>query len=82
MKIEKVFGEILKEKRHELSLSQEALANNSGLHRTYISLLERGLKSPSLSTMSKLSEALEVKLSQIVADLEERMIKGAISENS
>lgn len=42
---EKAFGRILKEIRHEHSLSQEELGFESGYHRTYISLLERGKKS-------------------------------------
>jgi len=71
MKTEKLFGEILREKRNQLGLSQEALASKSGFHRTYISMLERGKKSPSLSTLTKLAKALNVKLSQIISELEE-----------
>ena len=42
---EKAFGKVLREIRHERSLSQEELGFESGYHRTYISLLERGKKS-------------------------------------
>lgn len=42
---EEAFGKVLREIREEYSLSQEELGFESGYHRTYISLLERGRKS-------------------------------------
>ena len=60
MSIEEAFGVVLRQVRVEKHLSQEDLGDRSGLHRTYISLLERGLKSPSLSTLFRLSRALEI----------------------
>lgn len=56
--------------RHERGLSQEQLAFEGGLHRTYISLLERGLRSPNLSTVSRLAEVLGVTPSERVARAE------------
>ena len=47
---EEAFGKVLREIRHEHSLSQEELGFENSYHRTYISLLERGRKSPSLNT--------------------------------
>ncbi len=70
MTIEKAFGLTLKELRQEKGLSQEALASYSGFHRTYISLLERGIKSPSLSTLDRLSHALDISLTQFVDAIE------------
>jgi transcriptional regulator with XRE-family HTH domain len=58
--LEKVFGKTLKQIRTERRLSQEKLAELCELDRTYISLLERGLRQPTLSTLFKLSEALEI----------------------
>lgn len=57
---EKAFAKILKELRKEKGVSQETLAFESDLDRTYISLLERGLRQPTLATILKLSNALEV----------------------
>jgi len=56
----KAFGLVLRRIRQEHGSSQESLGFESGYHRTYISLLERGQKSPSLQTIFKLSKALEV----------------------
>lgn len=64
--IEKFFGQVLQQLRKERGLSQEELGFDSGYHRTYISLLERGKKSPSLQTIFQLAKALKVEPSEIV----------------
>ena len=51
MTVEKAFGRILRAIRRERGLTQEQLGFESGYHRTYISLLERGKKNPSLNTI-------------------------------
>ena len=56
-------------------LSQEDLGFESGYHRTYISMLERGLRNPSLKTVFELAKVLEVSPSKLVQDLERRMVK-------
>lgn len=60
MKIENLpiyFGQFLKKTRTEKGLSQESLAFLTGLDRTYISLLERAKRQPSLKTIFILAEA-------------------------
>jgi transcriptional regulator with XRE-family HTH domain len=52
------FGRALRESRKRLGLSQERLAHDTGVHPTYISQIERGLKSPSLEVVAALSQAL------------------------
>jgi len=69
--IDKIFGQILKKLRTEKGLSQEDFAANVGLHRTYISQLERGLKSPSLGVMAKISSELGITLVQLMTELEQ-----------
>ena len=64
------FGQVLQQLRQEHGLSQEELGFRSGYHRTYISLLERGLKSPSLRTLFQLAKALEVDASQLISSVE------------
>ena len=63
MSILKKFGQRLKEVRNSKGLSQEKLASLAGLHRTYISDIERGKKNVSLQNIEKLSKALRVKVS-------------------
>jgi transcriptional regulator with XRE-family HTH domain len=71
--LEQYFGVILREKRKERGFSQEALALEAGIDRNFVSLLERGLNQPSLSTIFKLADALNLKPSDLVNDLEKRM---------
>lgn len=64
------FGSVLREIRAERGVSQEDLGFESGYHRTYISLLERGLKSPSLKTIFELARALDIRPSEFLARVE------------
>jgi transcriptional regulator with XRE-family HTH domain len=70
---EEAFGKVLRDIRQEHSLSQEELGFESGYHRTYISLLERGRKSPSMNTMFQLAAALGVSPSEILRRTEARV---------
>ena len=54
------FAENLKHLRSEKGWSQEEFAERSGLHRTYISGLERGARNPTLLVLERLATALEV----------------------
>jgi transcriptional regulator with XRE-family HTH domain len=62
-------GRVLRTQRNEKGFSQEELAHRVGLDRTYISLLERGLRQPTLGTIVKLSKALEIRPEDFVAEL-------------
>ena len=54
------FGHKVKELRKSKSLSQESLGYKSGLHRTYIGMIERGEKNITLINILKLSKALKI----------------------
>ena len=69
--IEELFGQVLRQFRKEKVLSQEELGFESGYHRTYISLLERGKKSPSLKTIFQLAKELNVEPSDIIERVQE-----------
>jgi len=71
--LEQSFGLILREKRKDQGLSQEALALEAGVDRNFVSLLERGVNQPSLSTIFKLADALNLNPSDLVMELEKRM---------
>jgi len=60
MDIRKVLGRNIKEIRKSKGLSQEALAFEVELNRTYISGIERGLRNPTLSVLDRLSKVLSV----------------------
>jgi transcriptional regulator with XRE-family HTH domain len=53
---------------------QESLAHDAGLHRTYISMLERGIRNPSLTVILQLAEALQMKPSTLIADFETELV--------
>lgn len=70
MNLQVKFGKVLKELRLKKGLTQEELATDCNLDRTYISLLERGERQPTISTVFKIAEALGVSASSIIKQLE------------
>ena len=64
----KSFGNNLKGIRLSHNLSQEALAHKSGLHRTYISSVERGERNISLNNIGVLARTLEVEVAAFFID--------------
>ncbi|MFW9996438.1 MAG: helix-turn-helix domain-containing protein [Candidatus Odinarchaeota archaeon] len=71
--INQFIGEIIASRRKGLNISQEELAFRAGIHRTYMSQIERGIKCPTLKTLLAISEALESKLSDLIRELESRI---------
>lgn len=69
----KVLGEIISRRRQEANLSQEELADRADIHRTYVSQIERGLKSPTLVILISLSKSLDTKASAIISELEREL---------
>ena len=65
-----IFGKLIAGLRQSAQLSQEELADRASVHRTYVSQLERGLKSPTLITVLKLSKALGTTPSKLMRQLE------------
>jgi transcriptional regulator with XRE-family HTH domain len=72
-RVEKTIGRVLAARRKRLGLSQEALAEAAGLHSTYISLLERGLRCPSATVLLKLADGLQTKASSLMASVEREL---------
>jgi len=66
----KSFSQALREARQEKGISQEELADRAGLHRTYISQIERGLKSPSLRSLEQIAQALDLSIAALLARME------------
>ena len=65
-KIDIQFGARIAELRKRLNLSQEELAERCGVHRTYIGTIERGEKSPTLNTIEKLANGLNVSIHDLL----------------
>jgi transcriptional regulator with XRE-family HTH domain len=63
------FGDRVRARRHELDLSQEALADRAGLHWTFVGQVERGRRNLSLHNLLKLAEALKIDPGKLVEGL-------------
>ena len=66
-----MLGKELKRVREAAGLSQERLAFAAGVHRTYISLLERDKKSPTLNVLFRICKALKISAAELVARVEQ-----------
>lgn len=77
--VDQAFARALRQLRTDKGLSQEALGLEAGLHRTYVSQLERGLKSPSLKTLYKIALVLNVNLVELMS-LVQREIEDVSSD--
>ena len=71
--LRKTLASLISERRRQLGLSQEKLAERVGIHRTYVSQLERGLKVPTMDVFLKICGALEIRASEFIWHLEEKL---------
>jgi CheY-like chemotaxis protein len=75
--VKSLLGRAIRNERFALHISQEELADRAGLHRTYISDVERGTRNLSLDSIGKLAAALELSVSRLF----ERADPGQSSEH-
>ncbi len=68
MDIRKQVGVNLQRLRREKGWSQEDLAFESGLHRTYVSGIERGVRNPTIMIIEKLAKTLGVRPAKLLVD--------------
>ncbi len=66
MEIRRQVGQNVKRNRKERGWSQEELAFESGLHRTYISGIERGARNPTILILARLAKTLRVAVDDLV----------------
>jgi transcriptional regulator with XRE-family HTH domain len=64
--VARAFGVVLRSARRERGLSQEALAEHADIDRTYPSLLERGLRQPTLIHLFGIADALDMDAAELV----------------
>jgi transcriptional regulator with XRE-family HTH domain len=63
-------GQAMRERRIAIGVSQERLGEFCALDRTYISGIERGVRNPTIDSLSRIAEALECNLSELICSAE------------
>ena len=66
----KVVGSVLQRLREERGLSQEIVSGLAGIGRTHLSAIERGERKPTLETFYRIGEALHMRPSAVLAEIE------------
>lgn len=69
----KIVGDVIADFRKKKNLSQEVLSGLADIGRTHLSAIERGERKPTLETLYRISCALNVKMSTIVSEIENRI---------
>ena len=69
MDVRRRLGLNLKRLREEQGFSQESFADHCGLHRTYISGIERGVRNPTVIILDKIAKGLKVPAGQLLDDI-------------
>ena len=64
------FGFAVKDRREALGLTQEEFAERAGIHRTYLSDIERGTRNVSLVNIERVAQGLSMKLSELFQAVE------------
>lgn len=73
MDVKKAFGIVLKKERERIGITQIDLAGHCDLDKETISLYERGLRQPTLKTLLKLADALDVEAEYLVTEVKKRL---------
>ncbi len=70
MNLQQIFGETIKKIRLKKGLSQETLAFEADIDRTYISDIEKGKRNISIQVVYKLALALQISFSDLIKEIE------------
>ena len=70
-----IVGKVIAQYRQAKGITQEVLSGLADIGRTHLSAIERGERKPTLETLYKISQALEVDMSTIVRSIESEMEK-------
>ncbi|MGN1420058.1 MAG: helix-turn-helix domain-containing protein [Eubacterium sp.] len=71
----KTVGEVISDYRKKKGISQEVLSGLADIGRTHLSAIERGERKPTLETLYRICNALDVKMSDVVKEIENRIDK-------
>ena len=69
----KTVGEVIAEKRKNKGISQEVLSGLADIGRTHLSAIERGERKPTLETLYRISLAFDMKMSEIITEIENKI---------
>lgn len=69
----KIVGEVIAEFRKKKGISQEVISGLADIGRTHLSAIERGERKTTLETLYKIANALNVKMSDIIIEIEKRI---------
>lgn len=68
-------GQVIQRKREQKKLSQDVVSGLAGIGRTHLSAIERGERKPTLETFFKIAEALNIRPSVLMAEIESELEK-------
>ena len=74
--LQTAFAEVVRTQRQTKKLSQEEFAERSGLHRTYVSDIERGVRNIAFSNIIRICEALDISVSKLMQLVERTAAAG------
>lgn len=66
----KIVGQVISDFRNKKGISQEVVSGLADIGRTHLSAIERGERKPTLETLFRISQALDIKMSDIVKEIE------------
>ena len=69
----KIVGEVIADLRKKKGISQEVLSGLADIGRTHLSAIERGERKPTLETLYRISTAMDIKMSDILIEIETRL---------
>lgn len=72
---DKAVGAVIRSLRRERELSQEVLSGLSGIARTHLTMIERGVKQPNFETIWRIANALNLRPSELVLLVEQQIEK-------
>ena len=71
-----IVGKVIQQCREQKKLSQELVSGFAGIGRTHLSAIERGVRKPTLETFYRISDALGMRSSELIAAIEFSLYKG------
>lgn len=71
MEVGLAFGKVLRRRRVAAGITQEGLAHEAELQRNYVSLMERGVNQPTITTLLELAKPLGCTAAEIVGEVEQ-----------